>query len=26
VFAYREGNEWMVFHYQFEKTPAALTS
>ena len=22
VFGYREGNEWMVFHYLFEKTPA----
>ena len=22
VFGYREGNEWMVFHYLFEKSPA----
>jgi len=22
VFGYREGNEWMVFHYLFEKAPA----
>jgi cyclopropane-fatty-acyl-phospholipid synthase len=24
VFGYRNGNEWMVFHYLFEKTPARL--
>jgi len=25
VFGYREGNEWMVFHYLFEKTPIEKT-
>ena len=26
VFGYHDGDEWMVFHYLFEKTPAVLRS